>query len=103
MPSLFGTSVAGPQFVMEYRSISQPQIELLIPSYADRPPTRLGYAWIIARENSDFVRQRVLQHGPIYGPGIFRQFPNTYGFEGFQYGWQVNWNLGDLPFEVYYE
>ncbi len=103
MPSISGTSERGGQFVYGYDSISQPMFEILTQSLVELRPTRLGYAFVIARENSDFTRKRVLQHGPIYSPGTFVMFPSTYGFDGFQYGWYIDWNIAGLAYEIYYE
>lgn len=103
MPSIPGTSVRGGQWVFGYQSISQPQLEILTQSLVELRPTRLGYGFLLARENSDFTRQRILQYSPIYSPGLFIQFPSTYGFDGFQYGWYIDWNIPNLDYEIYWE
>lgn len=103
MPNVSLETQVGGQLIFGYQSISQPWVEFLFLQFSEQRPRRMGWGWILVRENSDFTRIREVWSGPIYSPGSFIMFPSTYGFDGFQYGVYVDWNVGGLPVNLYYE
>lgn len=98
MPTVNGTTQRGGQLILGYGTISVPQFEVLFPALRNLPPQRLGYGWVIVRDNASPNNKRVIQQGAIAQPGRFITFVNQYGFSAVQYGWFIEWNVAGLAY-----
>ena len=102
MATVSGTSALGGQRVIGYGTLSAAQFELVIPSLKSSEAKRIGYGYVMAKDNASPNNVRMLQHAPIYAPGVFYTFPNNYGFTNVQYAWWIVWNVAGLGYTITY-
>lgn len=96
MPTVLGTSTATWQRVVGFGNLTVPQLEIIIPSQRLSKPTRVGYGFVLVRDNAAPNNQRIIHEGPIHLPGRFITFTNLYGFTSYQYAWDIRWNVPNL-------
>lgn len=97
-----GTSTGTWQRVVGWGPLTAAQFELTIPALKLNNPTRIGYGFVMARDNAAPQPIRILRHDPIYAPGLFITFPANYGFSAYQYTWYINWNIPNLAWQIIY-
>lgn len=100
MPSVSGTSGNGTQLIIGPSTITAADFDIVFPGLLSNLPTRVGYAWVVARQNAAPNFRWLLWHGPIFAPGYYAVFPNNFGFANFQYGLYVDWNFPGLAYTV---
>lgn len=100
MPSASGTSALGGQLIIPYSVITKADFDIFFPGANPEFPKRVGWGWVITRQNSAQTNKWVLWNGPIYRPGTYQLFPQDFGFANFQYSVFVDWNQAGLSFAV---
>jgi len=100
MPTVTGSTQLGGQKVIGFGVITVPQFEFLIPTERNKFPNRIGWGWILARDNAAPNNIRVLKSEAVYSPGSFITFTNLYGFTNYQYAWHINFNRAGLAYSA---
>lgn len=100
MPSASGTSQLGGQLIIPYSTITKADFDIFFANSVSDRPVRVGWGWVLVRQNSVQTNKWVLWQGPILRPGIYELFPGDFGFSAFQYAVFVEWNVPNLSFAV---
>lgn len=100
MPSVSGVSGNGTQLIIGPSTITGADFDIVFPGLLLNLPTRVGYGWVVVRQNAAPNYRWLLWQGPIYAPGWYSTFPNNFGFTNFQYGLYVDWNMPGLNYTV---
>lgn len=97
MPSTSGTTQVGLFKLIGPVAITDANFDIFFSDLKALPPSRIGYGYVIVRQNASPNNRWVLWNGPIYAPGQYTKVNTDFGVSNFQYEVWADFNFAGSP------
>ena len=100
MPTTVGTSIKGYQRLILVQALTVLRFDLTFTDLIDSNVDRVGYGYVIARQNSGTFQRFVVAQSIVHRPGRVYLWGPLSNTPAWLYRVDVEWNVAGLPWSL---